>query len=81
MKSFNKLAVKAKIKAENAMKFAKKEISAFIKEENGDTNFISILVLLGIALALAGVFLAFKDQVLGWVDTNIGSFFSESGGR
>ena len=81
MKNFNKLAVKAKMKAEKAMAVAKKEMSTFIREENGDTNFISILVLLGIALALAGVFLVFKDQVLGWVDTNIGTFFSESGGR
>lgn len=49
--------------------------------EKGDTNFISILVLLGIALALAGVFLVFKDQIIDWVDTNIGDFFSKSGGR
>ncbi len=55
--------------------------SRFWDEERGDTNFISILVLLGIALALAGVFLGFKDQVLGWVDENIGTFFSQKGGR
>lgn len=53
----------------------------FWDEERGDTNFISILVLLGIALALAGVFLGFKDQVLEWVNRNIGGFFSMSGGR
>lgn len=52
----------------------------FWDEERGDTNFISILVLLGIALALAGVFLGFKDQVLEWVNRNIGGFFSMSGG-
>lgn len=57
------------------------KFQAFKNDENGDTNFISILVLLGIALALAGVFLAFKDQVIGWVDSNIGSFFSKKGGR
>jgi len=56
-------------------------MSRFLTEERGDTNFISILVLLGIALALAGVFLTFKDQVLAWVDTNIGNFFTTSGGR
>lgn len=81
MKKFNEIALRAKTKMGVAIEMAKKEISSFIKNEDGDTNFISILVLLGIALALAGVFLAFKDQVLGWVDTNIGSFFSESGGR
>lgn len=53
----------------------------FLHDEKGDTNFISMLVILGIALALAGVFLGFKDQVLDWVDANIGDFFSKSGGR
>lgn len=57
------------------------KVNAFIEDERGDTNFISILVLLGIALALAGVFLVFKDRVIGWVDTNIGEFFSQKGGR
>lgn len=60
---------------------AKAKVESFLRDEKGDTNFISILVLLGIALALAGVFLTFKDQVLGWVDTNVGEFFSKSGGR
>lgn len=60
---------------------AKVKFEAFKNNEEGDTNFISILVLLGIALALAGVFLAFKDQVIGWVDQNIGDFFGKKGGR
>lgn len=54
------------------------KLDAFLHDEEGDTNFISILVLLGIGLALAGVFLAFKDKILGWVNTNIGSFFEET---
>lgn len=66
----NAMMIKAKIK-----------VDEFINNERGDTNFISILVILGIALALAAVFLAFKDQVIAWVDTNIGDFFSKSGGR
>lgn len=57
------------------------KINAFFDDERGDTNFISILVLLGIALALAAVFLGFKNQVIEWVDTNIGDFFSQKGGR
>ena len=57
------------------------KVEAFMNDEDGDTNFISIMVLLGIALALAGVFLTFKGQVLDWVDQNIGDFFSRSGGR
>lgn len=57
---------------------AQSKIQRFLNEEDGDTNFISILVLLGIALGLAGIFLGFKDQVLGWVNKNIGSFFGTS---
>ena len=57
------------------------KVNAFMADERGDTNFISVLVLLGIALALAGVFLVFKGKVITWVDTNIGNFFSQKGGR
>ena len=60
---------------------ARIKMNGFKKDEKGDTNFISILVLLGIGLALAGVFLAFKDDIIEWVDTNIGTFFDESAGR
>ncbi len=81
MGNLNKLAVKTFCTMNTFITDARNEMQSFINDEDGDTNFISILVLLGIALALAGVFLTFKDQVLGWVDTNIGSFFSESGGR
>lgn len=70
MDKVNLLMIKAKLKAES-----------FLYDEKGDTNFISILVILGIVLALASVFLTFKDQVLSWVDTNIGDFFSKKGGR
>lgn len=60
------------------MKF---KIASSLENEKGDTNFISVLVLLGIALALAAIFLGFKDQILAWVDKNIGDFFTKSGGR
>ena len=38
-----------------------------MKSEKGDTNFISILIILGIVVLLAGVFLGFKDQIVGEV--------------
>lgn len=63
------------------MLMAMLKIESFMNDEEGDTNFISMLVILGIALALAGVFLGFKDQVLDWVDTAIGGFFGKSAGR
>lgn len=49
---------------------------AWLKNERGDTNFISVLILLGIAIALAAIFLGYKESVLAWVKENIGSFFS-----
>lgn len=52
------------------------KLNEFIYDEDGDTNFISILVLLGIALALAGIFLSFQEEIMEWVNRNIGSFFS-----
>lgn len=52
------------------------KMNAFVKDERGDTNFISILVLLGIALALAGVFLSFQEDIMKWVEKNIGTFFT-----
>ncbi len=36
----------------------------FVQEEEGDTNFISIIVILGIVMVLVGVFAAFKDQII-----------------
>lgn len=73
--------MKLREKMDKALINLKLKKEAFLKDEKGDTNFISILVLLGIALALAGVFLAFKDQIIDWVDRNIGDFFGKSGGR
>ena len=68
-------------KADSFLIGAKIRVDSFLNHEEGDTNFISILVLLGIALALASVFLGLKDQVLEWVDTNVGDFFNQNGGR
>ena len=60
-------------------------IKAFLRVEetldNERGSMMETLVLLGIGLALAGVLLVYKDQILGWVDTNIGDFFNRNGGR
>ena len=68
-------------KIENLLFKAKCRVYTFLTDEKGDTNFISILVLLGIALALAGVFLTFKESIIEWVDANIGDFFGRKAGR
>ncbi len=58
----------------------KEDVHNFLNDEEGDTNFLSIIVLLGIALALAAVFIGFKDQILGWFHNNADGFFSTSAG-
>ncbi len=44
------------------------------EEERGDTNFISIIIILGIVIILAGVFIGFKDQLVGEVATKVSEF-------
>lgn len=58
---------------------AKCRFESFLIDEKGDTNFISILIILGIVLLLAGVFLVFKDQIVTWVGTQVTKFFSNPG--
>lgn len=45
-----------------------------VKDERGDTNFISILIILGIVIIVATVFIAFKDQIVGQVQNIINGF-------
>ncbi len=49
-------------------------VQAMLKREEGDTNFISILIILGVVVILAGVFMAFKDQIVGQVNNIINNF-------
>lgn len=51
-------------------------LNSFIKKENGDTNFISILIILGIVVVLAALFLTFKDQIIGLVTDKVNEFTS-----
>ncbi len=44
------------------------------EDESGDTNFISILIILGIVIILAGVFMGFKNQIVGQVQNIINDF-------
>jgi hypothetical protein len=45
-----------------------------LSDERGDTNFISILIILGIVIILAGVFIGFKDQIVEQVQNIINGF-------
>lgn len=49
-----------------------------IKEENGDTNFISIIIILAIVLLVAVAFMMFKDQIIGWFNGTTDSFFNQA---
>ncbi len=44
------------------------------EDESGDTNFISILIILGIVIILAGVFMGFKNQIVEQVQGIITGF-------
>lgn len=51
--------------------------NSFKKSERGDTNFISILIILGVVILLAGVFIGFKKQIVGQVEQIVGGFTIE----
>lgn len=44
------------------------------KDERGDTNFISILIILGIVILLAVLFIGFKDQIVEQVQNIVDGF-------
>ena len=48
--------------------------NSLLKEERGDTNFISILILLAVAISLAIIFIGFKDNIVGQVQEIINGF-------
>lgn len=53
--------------------------TSFKKSERGDTNFISILIVLGIVILLATVFIGFKDQIVNQVRGIVDGFQIDSG--
>lgn len=55
---------KIKDKLTSAFCKAQSEIHLMSNDEQGDTNFISIIIVLGIVILIAGVFVGFKDQIL-----------------
>lgn len=46
----------------------------FTKDERGDTNFISILIILAIVIILLGVFIGFKDTIISRVTDIVDGF-------
>lgn len=60
----------------NVVAFGKSELKRFLKEENGDTNFISIIIILAVVMVVAAIFLGFRTQIVEWVNTTFTSAFS-----
>lgn len=52
-----------------------------MKEEKGDTNFISILIILGIVIIVAGVFIVYKNRILDQVKTQVDNFKIDSNAK
>jgi len=46
-------------------------------DERGDTNFISILIILGLVILLATVFIGFKDDIVNQVESIVSGFTIE----
>lgn len=67
-------------KIELALIGAKNAANRFVKEERGDTNFISIAIVLVVVLALAVVFIAFGNKLLPMLKEKIEEIFSVLGG-
>ena len=55
-----------KIKEKLTKAFCKVQTEVYFvtHDDRGDTNFISIIIILGIVIIVAGVFVAFKDSIL-----------------
>ena len=49
-------------------------LKKFLKSERGDTNFISILIIMGVVILLAGLFIGFKDQIVTMVQEIVNGF-------
>lgn len=69
-----KLLAKLAVKKE----MAKLGLIEKLKSENGDTNFISIIIILGIVVILVGVFVVFKDSIIGTIKGIVDGFGKDS---
>lgn len=68
----------AKSKFGKAKDYLGRKAKSIVKEENGDTNFISIIIILAIILLVAVAFMIFKDQIIGWFNGTTKTFFDQT---
>ena len=69
MKKIDAMLTKMQIKACNA-------IDSFKKSERGDTNFVSMLLIIGIIVVLAGLFLTLGKEVMTSISTKVKAFIA-----
>lgn len=62
-----------------AMNWADRELERIRTEEYGDTNFISMLLIIAIVVVFAGAFLVLGNGVMSSVQGLIENFFSSLG--
>lgn len=77
----NWLGWKVRFKAEDMRDSAAKKAHDLIYNEDGDTNFLSIIIILAIVLLLAIVFIAFKDKIVELIDTTWTKFSKDFSGQ
>lgn len=56
----NEMSLMAYVWLQNSVYLAKNKLSS----ERGDTNFISIMIILGVVVVVAAVFIGFKEQIV-----------------
>ena len=66
----NQMAIAAYCKATSV----KERASRALKKEDGDTNFLSIIIILAIVLVVAVLFISLKDKIVDLVEQAWGSF-------
>lgn len=62
-----------------AMNWADRELERIRTEEDGDTNFISMLIIIAIVVVFAGLFLTLGSTVMDTVSNSVTNFLSGLG--
>lgn len=69
MKKIKELLTKVQVKANCAL-------ANFVNSERGDTNFISMLIIIGIVVVLAGLFLTLGEGVASSISQKVTDFIN-----
>uniref|UniRef100_UPI0040570BDA hypothetical protein n=1 Tax=Agathobacter sp. TaxID=2021311 RepID=UPI0040570BDA len=67
MRNMDELMVKYYLKG-------KSYVQKFLDSERGDTNFVSMLLIIGIVVVLAGLFLTLGKEVMASISENVTDF-------